>query len=111
MGFEQYSYRKKKSKLDNQSGIIVFAFACVILHFKYRYTKPKSQHNSGLFCKLCTSRACIRQKGLRNIIPSYLSIACNINFDRQSLEHEETTDFIEVGCKYEMHGNLPVFGM
>ena len=36
------------------------------------YTKPKSQRNSGLFCKLCTFRACIRRKASENIMQSYL---------------------------------------
>ena len=76
------------------------------------YTNPKSQRNSGLFCKVCTSRTCIHLNVSINTMPSYLSIASNISFNHQCLELEETTNFVEVGClKNELHGNLPVIGM
>ena len=42
--------------------------------------------------------ACIYRKVFKNIMPSYLSIAWNIRLNRQSLELEETADFIEVRC-------------
>ena len=62
------------------------------------YTNPKSQRNSGLFCKFCTSRTCIHLNVSIIIMPSYLSIASNISFNHQCLEVEETTNFVEVGC-------------
>ena len=40
----------------------------------------------------------VSTKSFKNIMPSYLSIAWNISFDRQSLELKETADCIEVGC-------------
>ena len=62
------------------------------------YTNPKSQRNSGLFCKFCTSRTYIHLNVSINIMPSYLSIASNISFNHQCLALEETTNFVEVGC-------------
>ena len=64
----------------------------------FKYTNPKTQRNSGLFCKFCTSRTCIHLNVSINIMPSYLSIASNISFNHQCLELEETTNFVEVGC-------------
>ena len=64
----------------------------------FNYTNPKSQRNSGLFCKFYTSRTCIHLNVSINIMPSYLSIASNISFNHQCLELEETTNFVEVGC-------------
>ena len=57
--------------------------------------------------------ACICQEVFKTIMPSYLTIACDISFNRQSLKHEETTDFIDLGCMFKdkMHENLHVFGM
>ena len=76
-------------------------------------TNLKSQCNSGLFCKFCTSRACIHQMLFKTIMPNYLSIAWNISFNRQSPELGGRTNFYRgrVSVKNEMHGNLPVFGM
>ena len=37
-------------------------------------------------------------KNFKNIMSSYLSIALNINFICQLLEHEEMTDFIQIWC-------------
>ena len=62
------------------------------------YTNPKSQRNSGLFCKFCTSRTCSHLNVSINIMPSYLSVASNTSFNHQCLELEETTNFVEVGC-------------
>ena len=62
------------------------------------YTKQKSQRDSGLFCKFCTSRTYIHLNVSINIMPSYLSIAWTISFNRRSLELEETTNFVEIGC-------------
>ena len=68
------------------------------LEVKHMYTNPKSQRNSELFCKFCTSLTCMHLNVSINIMPSYLSIASNISFNHQCLELEETTNFVEVGC-------------
>ena len=62
------------------------------------YTKPKSQRNCELFFKFCTSRACFNQNVFKKVKPSYLSIFWAISFNRQCLDPEETTKFVEVGC-------------
>ena len=59
------------------------------------YTNPKSQRNSGLFHKFCTSLTCIHLNVSINIMLSYLrSIISNISFNHQCLELEETTNFL-----------------
>ena len=62
----------------------------------YWHTIPKSQRNSGLFCyfdKYEYGAYICKIYIFRNIMQSYISFACNINFDHQSREHEETIDF------------------
>ena len=67
-------------------------------HCNALYTNPKSQRNSELLCKICTSRTCIHLNVSINIMPSYLSIASNISSNHQCIELEEITNFVEVGC-------------
>ena len=57
---------------------------------------------------MCTFRAFIGQKLLKNVMPSYLSIAWNIKFNRQSLEHEEKHYRGRMSVINNLHGNLPV---
>lgn len=65
-------------------------------NLEYSNTKPKSQRNSGLFCKLFTSRACMYQYVFKIIMLSYQSIAWVISFNPWR------NKFVEVGCLWKM---------
>ena len=93
---EQMVYMGTATELTGLIGVVGLTLNIVcqvsITTEQVMYTKPKSQSNSGLFCELCTYSVCIRQTAFRAILPSYLSIAWNINFYTPSQEHEETAN-------------------